>query len=260
VVTALRRGHRVGKFLKRLGYRYVHLGSWYGPTSGNDLADANVQYPGTLSEFACALLGMTPLKAFLGLGLRYEDHAEIAAFQLDRLLGLKPSDQPRFVVVHLLLPHGPFVYDHEGRRVPASSEYDLGSKQRFIEQLRYVNDRLLQVVDHLCAISTEEPVIVIQADEGPYLREGDLQVSREEQLKIRTGILSAYKGPGLVPADVPPTITPVNTFRLVLSRWFGQALPLLPDRVHAWNGILKPLEEDQGEFAFTDVTRGLSEE
>ncbi len=257
VVARLRRGHRVGEFLKNLGYRYLHLGSWYGPTSENELADASIKYPGALSEFACALLGMTPLKSFFGLGIRYEHHAEIGAFQLDRLLHLKPADQPRFVVVHLLLPHGPFVYDREGRRIPANSEYGEGSKARFLGQLQFVNGKLLEVVDHLVSISRQEPIIVIQADEGPYLREDDLDGSRAAQLRVRTGLLAAYKGPGLSAGDVPETISPVNTFRLVFSRWFGQELPLLPDRVYSWDGILKPTEEDEGPFHWTDVSGTL---
>lgn len=260
VVARLRRGHRVGEFLKKFGYRYLHLGSWYGPTSENDLADVNVVYPGALSEFTCALLGMTPLDSFLGLGIRYEHHAEIGAFQIDRLLNLKPGDQPRFVVVHLLLPHGPFVYDREGRRIPPNPEYGEGSKDRFLEQLQFLNGRLLEVVDHLAVISKDEPIIVLQADEGPYLREDDLQASRIDRVKIRTGLLAAFKGPGLAPADVPATISPVNAFRLVLARWFGQGLRQLPDRVYSWDGLLKPVEEDQGLFQWTDVAPSLSGE
>ncbi len=257
IAGRLRRGHRVGEFLKRIGYRYLHLGSWYGPTSENELADVSIQYPGALSEFSCALLGMTPLKSFLGLGLLYEDHAQIGEFQLDRLLALSPADEPRFLVVHLLLPHGPVVYDREGRRIPKNSEFGPGSKERFLEQVRYLNERLLAVVDHLAKISAEEPIIVIQADEGPYLREDDLKAPIDAQRRIRTGLLAAFKGPGLSASDVPETITPVNTFRLVLSRWFGQDLPLLPDRVYSWDGLLKPIEEDEGLFRFKDVAETL---
>ncbi len=257
VTSRLRRGHRVGEFLKRIGYRYLHLGSWYGPTSENDLADASIQYPGALSEFSCALLGMTPLKSFLGLGLLYEDHAEIGEFQLDRMLALKSAEEPRFMVVHLLLPHGPFVFDQKGRRIPKNSEFGPGSKERFLDQMRYLNGRLLAVVDHLVEISADEPIIVIQADEGPYLREDDIEAPIDAQRRIRTGLLTAFKGPGLMASDVPETITPVNTFRLVLSRWFGQDLPLLPDRVYSWDGLLKPFEEDEGPFHFEDVATTL---
>jgi hypothetical protein len=249
-IERLKAGHRVGAFFKGAGYRYLHLGSWYGPTAENDLADAIIQYPGGLTEFAGALLGMTPFKSFLGLGLLYEDHHRIGRFQFERLLALTPSATPRFVFVHLLLPHGPLVFDREGNVIPEIPEFGPGSKARFVDQLSFVNDRLLQVVDHLEEISKEPPIIVLAADEGPYLREDDKNLDRETKRNIRTGILTAVKGPGLESTDLPPTLSPVNLFRLVLTRWFGQDLPLLEDRVFTFQGLLQPEEEDGSPFRF----------
>jgi len=44
-------------------------------------------------------------------------------------------------------------------------------------------------------------------------------------------ILNAYALPGVDPAQaLYPSISPVNSFRVVLNRYFGTDLPLLEDR------------------------------
>jgi hypothetical protein len=42
-------------------------------------------------------------------------------------------------------------------------------------------------------------------------------------------ILNAYSVPGGAPA-LYPSISPVNSFRVILNARFGESLPLLPDR------------------------------
>ena len=46
----------------------------------------------------------------------------------------------------------------------------------------------------------------------------------------RMGILNAYLVPKAMRAKLYPGISPVNTFRLLLSTQFGDDLPPLPDR------------------------------
>jgi hypothetical protein len=74
------------------------------------------------------------------------------------------------------------------------------------------------------------PLIIIQGDEGPY--EGDPSAWDGFNLKDATRkfpILNAYYLPGLA-SGLYPTITPVNTFRMVFDLYFGGRLPILPDR------------------------------
>ena len=78
-------------------------------------------------------------------------------------------------------------------------------------------------------------------DEGPYpprFRADqyafDWADATTDELVMKYGILNAFYLPAEagLPAEpaVYPTISSVNTFRLVLSRYFGLDLPLLPDR------------------------------
>jgi hypothetical protein len=77
--------------------------------------------------------------------------------------------------------------------------------------------------------SPSPPVIVLQGDHGPPLRlleEGPSPAAYRERL----GILSAYLVPPAMGDDLYPSISPVNTFRVLFAELFGEELGALPDR------------------------------
>jgi hypothetical protein len=68
------------------------------------------------------------------------------------------------------------------------------------------------------------PVIIVQGDHGPL---PDLT----EEPSQRLPILNAYYLPGVeMDSMLYPSISPVNSFRVVLNSYFGQNLPLLEDQ------------------------------
>jgi len=98
------------------------------------------------------------------------------------------------------------------------------------DQLEFVTFKARQMVDRILAQSSRPPIIILQGDHGPasFRNWNDLD---SEQLAERTAILNAY----LIPKDSTgpawyDSISPVNTFRLIFDRVFGESLPLLPDR------------------------------
>jgi hypothetical protein len=64
----------------------------------------------------------------------------------------------------------------------------------------------------------------------------------------RSDILNAYYFTG-ADSSVYPTITPVNTFRVILNQVFGNRLKLLPDRTfyttHSTIDQLIPIDKDK---------------
>ncbi len=107
----------------------------------------------------------------------------------------------------------------------------------------YLNDRLKQILEPLLALPEDKrPIIILQADEGPYPaayekagRAWDWVKASTDDLKIKYGILNAQLWPGFKPEDTGlyQGISSVNTFRLLFSKYFGADLPLLPDQAFA---------------------------
>ncbi len=148
---------------------------------------------------------------------------------------------PKFVFIHIVAPHPPFVFDALGNPVTPpelvmrdGSRYP-GSKQDYIngyrEQLLFINSQLEVMIDAILEQSETTPVIILQSDHGPgaYL---DWASADNSCIIERTAILNAYLLPGVDHDLLYPEITPVNTFRLVLNATLGTDYQLLPDRTY----------------------------
>jgi hypothetical protein len=92
--------------------------------------------------------------------------------------------------------------------------------------------------------SGDEPIIVLQADEGPYPdryqadQDGFAWLdATPAEVQEKFGILNAVRLPGAGEAELRQAgftdrSSPVNTFRLVFSEVFGADLPLLEDQTY----------------------------
>jgi hypothetical protein len=222
--------NRMGRFLKSIGYRYIHVGSWWHQTKQSPEADENIVFGGH-SEFTSALFDTSAL-APVGNEDRRRTEWKRAQFQFAALEATEKAKGPLFVFAHIFSAHDPYVFDPNGR-YKTQNEYDDRSRQEnYLDALAYTNRRILELVDTLLSGPEDSrPIIVIQGDEGPYENvDAGWQNLQAPLLKQKFSILDAYYLPGGESADLYPTITPVNSFRLIFSKYFGANLPLLPDR------------------------------
>lgn len=227
------------------GYEYVHLGSWTRPTASPASADRVLTLEDT-NEFRAAWEDVTVLSAVRELlgdaGLRshsWQRQLDHARHQLATLedLAREETDRPRFVVAHLLLPHPPYVFHEDGTVRPFRRAEHVGALAGQEEQLRFLNDRLLDWFDTL---ERHDPgaVVAIVADEGPYpdaVPVGDPRLWDWESMtlddeRIKMGILAAVRLSGTPPPDIGQT--PVNLLRTLVNDTLGTDLPALPER--AW--------------------------
>jgi len=112
-------------------------------------------------------------------------------------------------------------------------------ERRYLDQLVATNRLVEQCIDRLIAESDVPPIIILQSDEGPYPNFADGFKWTETEgsdldLRVKSGILNAYYLPGTDHSMLYPSISPVNSFRLVFNLYFGTSLELLADRYYYW--------------------------
>jgi hypothetical protein len=247
--------HEVGRFMRANGYRYVHLGAWWEPTRSSPIAD-DVLALGKTTELGSVIDGASVVPAARRLlGMEHEDahdreqHREQALFAFRQVMRLAPDPSRTFTFAHILMPHPPYVLDADGRAI-FDAEAKARSEAELLQgQLDFTDDRIREIVDALLAgPDDEDPIIVLAADEGPYLcYEVDCVDGSAEQYGIRLGVLRAYYLPGRE-VTIPADDSGVNIFRMILREYFGVDLPDLPNRSYAW------VDRETDLYALKDVT------
>ena len=232
--------------LKRCGYRITVLHSGYYYSDHLD-ADLRLSGSGILNEFEGLLLAGSPA-AVLANEFKLEPPEQSYAAHRQRVQDgfnqLKWAYQvpgPKFVFAHVITPHPPFVFDASGGPIQSGRSYSIGEGDEFkgdleeyrrgyAGQVQFANRRLEEAIDSILAKSNTPPVIIIQGDHGPGSRL-DWSSPEGSCLWERASIFNAYYLPG-GSEQLYPSISPVNSFRVVLNTYFGTDLPLLPDRTY----------------------------
>lgn len=148
-------------------------------------------------------------------------------YVLDSLEGFPEKEGNFLVYAHINAPHGPYVFDRNGNFKYTYNPED--NIPYYTDAVIFINKRILEVIDTIMTKSDVPPIIILQGDHG-----AQTITSGTDKLKI----LNAYYLPGDAAGDLYETITPVNTFRLILRDYFKQDIELLPDLVYG-----KPLNE-----------------
>ena len=244
--------------LSNLGYTIVTFESGYKwlrwEASDLHLAPAQDQFPiqfeAGLNDFEQLFLDTTAVKALIDIPfLIYPDqmetlaeiinnpratHRERVMYALDQLPMLPETvPGPKFVYAHIIFPHPPFVVDATGTPLQNSPPDELNA---YAEQITYLNHRLIKITDMLIENSDPEPIIIFQGDHGATINYEDQGIDESNRL----GILNAYYLPakpnihgdssGNLKGLLYPSITPVNTFRLVFDLYFNGEYGLLADK------------------------------
>jgi hypothetical protein len=249
VLAALGDHLAVPAALKRLGYGYVHIGNYWEPTARNVDADVTLRFQ-EYAEFSSALWATTLMTFFASEAeqMAVNDDETTAAYDLARSTTLYAFERleestersgPTFVFAHLLVPHTPYVFDADGSLPTPEEARKRGEDEEYLAQLAWTNQRVLEAIDRILEADAEtEPIIVLQADEGPYpyrfrVIEGPFQWfgATDEEIQQKFGILNAVRYPSVDPAahGFHESVSPVNQFRILFNAYFDAGLSLLPD-------------------------------
>lgn len=132
---------------------------------------------------------------------------------------------PTFTFVHMTIPHTPFIFRADGsytldRRYFSGAYVSPISNELFtdgyINQVQFVNTKLVDAVTEILANSSTPPIIILQGDHSAIMEH-------------RLAILNAYYLPGIDQSELYPAISPVNSFRLIFKQVFGLNYEMLED-------------------------------
>lgn len=219
--------NKVAKLLKLNGYEYITFDSGYSTSSRSSISDQNVSCS-SLSEFDRTLIKTTILDPFF----LYGGVREMIMCQFESLKK-NFSSNSKFVFTHIVAPHPPFVFNSIGGKVGMNSGLNpWADKNAYSEQLQFVNNKVIQIIDHIKAQNVNNDfIMIIQSDHGPAsLGTEEMLNPSDDLIKERMRILNVYYVPEKIKKQLYKNISPVNTFRLILSEVIGIDLPLLPDQ------------------------------
>lgn len=210
-------------------------------------------YSNTTTEFESYLLSnnafSVPIQLFdLDISrASYEDQRIVVLYEFETLPKLASTDGPKFVFVHILAPHPPFIFDAQGNFTPSDRPYAIGDasdfegtaeeyRQGYVQQLQYTNTKVEEAVEGILMNSSRPLIIIIQGDHGPGMYT-DFQKFDDTCVRERFSILNAYyfppeaRNPKAL-EEIHQDISPVNSFRLVLNAYLGAEMEMLPNRYY----------------------------
>jgi hypothetical protein len=170
------------------------------------------------------------IKGNLSVMQRFENYLEQKVFKigdkkyyqildsLDNLEKLAKVPGPKFVYIHSTGLHGDFVLGPTGQfqltgRVPG-----------YENALIYMDNRMLEILPKLINDSRVPPIIILMGDHG-VAPVSDARLSNYQAIYM----------PGNGKNVIYPSITPVNTFRLIFNTYFNAQYRLLKDISYSYD-------------------------
>ena len=236
--------------LKENGYTLINIDSQFEATRSNPLFDYNYCATSATDNELLMLFSNTAVIP-RGFGLQGDKHENrICAFDIPK------TDEPYFVMMHIMMPHPPYLFDSDGNRLEVA--FDIGAfsdgrdkwdtHEAYIGYLEFFNRNIIDTITKF------DGLIIIQSDHGTHqidwydvppcrsIDEGicssNLTDSQDIQVHKR---LANFMATNI--EDFDPDRSPVNTWRQI----FG--LPLLEDKYY--------FSEYMKSYDFTDYTTAI---
>jgi hypothetical protein len=234
------RNNQTMNLLQENGYKTKAFASGYLATEIRN-ADEYLSPSLHLTGFQNVLMNTTPLKIFF-LEKQYDNHRSNIFYTLDNLPYTADMTSPTFVFAHILSPHPPFIFDAYGDSIYPDRAFSLTDgnstnteveRRDYIEnyrqQLIYITQEIEMTIERILDNSDIPPIIILQSDHGPG-SELNWESLEDTNLDERMSILNAFYFPDQNYEQLYPSITPVNTFRVVLNKVLGFDIPLIEDK------------------------------
>ena len=218
------------RILKENGYTLINMDSQFEATRSNPLFDYNYCTTSATDNELLILFSNTALVP-RGFGLLGDLHENrLCAFDTPE------TDEPYFVMMHIMMPHPPYLFDSDGNRLDiipfdiaafSDGREKWDTHEAYIEYLKFFNNSVLETITEF------DGLVIIQSDHGTH--QIDWVDITDEHAYYRFANFFATNIDGF-----DPDRSPVNTWRQVFD------LPLLEDRYY--------FSEYKKSYDFTDYT------
>tara|TARA_Y100000996_G_scaffold280387_1_gene221197 strand:- start:1960 stop:3570 length:1611 start_codon:yes stop_codon:yes gene_type:complete len=228
-----------------LKYEIINVGSLWGPNGEFKNAKTNfcefkeINFDSLIRE----LLEKSMISYF------YEKHFE--QLRRDQIMcGFNEfsnlsqnTDQPKFVFVHILLPHAPYIFGPNGEHVSSGNSLNSepwNERVAYVNQIKFLNKNLIEKIIPELLNSDNKPIIILQGDTGGG-HSIDWKEPTREMVFERMANLNVVYFPDGNYEDLYEDITPVNTFRIIFNKYFNGDYELHIDK-NFWSDGEKPYD------------------
>jgi hypothetical protein len=178
-----------------------------------------------LDDYKILVLQSTLLRSFLNQDPTIMLHKDMILYTVENAASTQISS-PKFVYVHLMLPHEPFVFSENGNMTTRQTDYF--NWQGYQQNYRFFVRTAQEMIKNILIASKGNAVIIIQSDHGarnfttpPY---SGFLVDYPDEYK--TWIVNALYLPGCIDAPLTQDMDPINTFPIVFNCYFDANIPL----------------------------------
>lgn len=254
VLRELIQHSKVRTYLSQKGYKFISFANSYKGTLIPD-ADIYIQatgknavpvWSGYLNPFeemfikttAGVILYRLPMgkigEWFDKISFPYSERASTQLFMLEELPNLVNETSPKFVFFHMNIPHRPYIFQPDGKiqtdtRYFSDDGWAINKEfeiRGYTNTVTFLNREIPGVVQTIIDESEQDPIIIIQGDHG---------IDQDNRNKIFYAIYPKED----LGSEFYPSISSVNTYRIIFNHYFGEAYELLPDKSYASSGIVK---------------------
>ena len=137
----------------------------------------------------------------------------------------------KFVFAHIMAPHPPFIFGENGEKI-YYSESSMDKKATFINQLKYINKRMIDVLEKIVKTNNgRDKIIAIQGDHGTReILPNNIYSSRQNWVEEAFGNLNVIYFSDTNKNKKVKYYSPVNTFRFIFNEQFNENFKLLDDK------------------------------
>jgi hypothetical protein len=221
----------VWHLFKQCGYKYINTASGAFATDYVPCADDNLRAD-MGNHFATAIMMLSPLCAIEKyVPLMRDSYARRRLAPRYVLPQILKKKGPKFVLIHTDLSHPPALFTATGEKLPLPRHLLNDESTEFkpyTEQLKFCQKEVKEWLEAILNSypSDMKPIIILESDHGPYYP----CASKEKYFNEVMRILNAYYFPDVDNQGLYPTITPVNSFRVLFNDYFDLKLPMLKDQ------------------------------